>query len=190
MSQSNLIKDATPKSADKRKKHTHFRHIIGIKKLRRKKSSRRIPILYAAENGLCFQTYDKSLNDGSQATEITKDAENTTIVVTSRNCDVQGSVADFVTTVKVEENTSDYDSQGELDSFSNSIPISLKSVTQPNMSSAPTKPRSRQNSESRNSTSETVVTFVSNFNEERTNTDSEHVSNNDLHGTKINNEQL
>ena len=154
---SNLIKDATPRSADNKHKRSHFRHIIGMKKFGRKKSSRKVPMLYAAENGLCLQTYDKSLSEDSTVTQVT--TADMTIVVTSRNCDVQGSVPDFIAAAKGEEDTSDYDSQGEVDQLPSSNLAYLPSETQ---IAQPTKSRSRQNSESRCSNSDTTSTFVTN----------------------------
>jgi hypothetical protein len=86
-----------------------------------------VPVIFATEQGLHFQTYfkrqadaEEPAPDGLQFLEI-----NGSQILTSRKCDIYGS-QDFVQ-IREDEDTSDYDSHGDMDPLSNSNGLSIAS---------------------------------------------------------------
>ncbi len=115
-----------------------------------------IPVLFATEDGLHFQTYSRGISKDEEEESYTEDsladldASRVSKIRTIKKIDVMGSQISFH---REEGDTSDYDSSGEIDPFSteNPIPISVRTeYEQKNRTSSSgvigKVPRSRQNS--------------------------------------------
>ena len=106
---SNLVVDASPHSSPERRGNGTTTITNGV------------PVLFATENGLHIQTYNDEESDREDSDSESRDTSHTQTMVTKK-CDVYGS--QFLQLD--EEDTSDYDSSSEIDPFSNSNPISVR----------------------------------------------------------------
>ncbi len=124
---SNLIKDASPHSTPNHR----YSSEDGQKEHRRQDSQTngKVPVLFATENGLHFETYETKYGDEDEASDDEVYDEDpleqtaVTEVATARKCDVMGS-RDLMR--ELDDDTSDYDSTRDIDPFSTSNPISTR----------------------------------------------------------------
>ena len=116
-----------------------------------------VPVLFATENGLHFQSYgNRALrddNDESHDEDSLGELESskTSKVATARKCDVFGSQLSFKNADDDRADTSDYNSSAEADSFSNSnarAEFDQQRSRNASLSNSNQGRRSRQNSES------------------------------------------
>ena len=116
-----------------------------------------VPVLFATENGLHFQSYgNRALRDDNDESHDEDslgelDSSKTSKVATARKCDVFGSQFSFKNADDDREDTSDYNSSAEADSFSNSnarAEFDQQRIRKASLSNSNQGRRSRQNSES------------------------------------------
>ena len=128
---SNLIIDASPKRSPNRRKAA--KDTVTTTPVPEDNS---VPVFFATENGLHFETYGKQADEDEESIDYKKDAGTGDIevgngdisqVVTSTKCDVYGS-QDLL---QLDDgDTSDYNSQGEVDPYSTSDPLGLSVKTE------------------------------------------------------------
>ena len=116
-----------------------------------------VPVLFATENGLHFQSYgNRALRDDNDETHDEDslgelESSKTSKVATARKCDVFGSQFSFKNADDDMVDTSDYNSSAEVDSFSNSnarAEFDQQRNRKASLSNSNQGRRSRQNSES------------------------------------------
>ena len=141
---SNLINDSSPRGTTGKKRKRQLQpnrqsseapgmrtpgvrdSVLSAADLQRHNS---IPVLFATEDGLHFQTYSRSMSKDEEEESYTEDsiadleASRVSKIRTIKKIDVMGSQISFQ---REEGDTSDYDSSGEVDPFSNSNPISVR----------------------------------------------------------------
>ncbi|ELT91677.1 hypothetical protein CAPTEDRAFT_185877, partial [Capitella teleta] len=120
---SNLIVDASPMDSPGHHSNNN-KHEVELE------TSLAVPVIFATDEGLHFQTFTKRDPCNTEETQIPDGYPymeiNGSQILTSRKCDIYGS-RDFVQIRELDEDTSDYDSHGDLDPLSNSNGISIAS---------------------------------------------------------------
>ncbi|XP_013399454.1 uncharacterized protein LOC106165696 [Lingula anatina] len=150
---SNLVVDVTPRVEKEKEKEKEREKKLLEKEamMLNASSSFNAPVLFATANGLHVRMFVNGEEDEMSESQGSVLGDNLLlaqeVIKTSRSqkCDVDGS-AGTVNKIPNDEDTSDYDSQSELDPFSVSNPVSVKSIE---------KSHDRQKSNSSNSTSST-----------------------------------
>ncbi len=132
---SNLINDSEPRNGGKRRKPLAPAEVAAAAASKEPLPSMTdinrntsIPVLFATEDGLHFQSYgNRAMKDdeSSEEEDTVGELENTKAskIATTRKCDVYGSQLSLKNVEGEKEDTSDYNSSGEGDRFSKSNPL-------------------------------------------------------------------